>query len=233
MSYRSYAPRYGGGRSHTRNSNPYPAFGGSSARGGGGKISISNLDSEVTDGDVREIFQQVGRVMNAVVNYDSSGRSRGTAEVTFANAQIAAKAVQEYDRAEVDGRPMFLTLMGGSSSFASKVLLPRYQPRVQQRGNRGDRGGGRRKKGRGSDDFVDVDDVDSSFPAQKEFRPRGRRGRGGGRGGRNGRRRQKAPAKTAAELDKELEDYHKKTSSSSSSSSSGFTGQPSAPSDAS
>merc|ERR1712130_423774 len=108
----------------------------------------------------------------------------------------------------------------GSSSFVNKVLLPRFQPRVQQR--RGDRGGGRRRRPSRNDDFLETDDLDDSF-STREYRPRGR-GRGRGR-------RPKATPKTAAELDQELDDYHKKTGSSFSGQPSGFSGQPAAPSD--
>jgi len=223
MAYRrSYGPRYnrGRGRGGKRNRSPFARTGG---RGGSGtKVSISNLDSGVTDGDVREIFQQVGRVSKTAVNYDSNGRSRGTAEVTFANRQAAIKAVKEYDRAEVDGRPMFLTLIGGG---AVQKVVQRAQ--TFQRRRTPVRRSGRGRGGRGSNG-------------------RGANGRGSGRGGR--RSRSRAVKKTAEQLDAEMDDYHGKAGgeagqldremdeyhnkagqpkgSSSSSSSTGFAGQP-------
>jgi len=245
----SYGPRM---RGKNRQRGSFTVTG----RGGGAaKVTIANLDSEVTDGDIREIFMQVGRVLNAVVNYDPSGRSRGTAEVTFASRQIAAKAVQEYDRAEVDGRPMFLTLVGGGTggSIASRVLIPRtksrYQSRIQEF----------------EDDEEDADDRNDLYDDYQQQAPRrqtqgkrrnlggvsrrgGRSKRGGG-GGRQyggdsnagGRRdRDRKPMKTAAELDAELDEYHKSSGSSSHTGGSsrqsrnqgisGFTGQPSMPS---
>jgi len=210
MAYRrSYGPRYnrGRGRGGKRNRSPFARTGG---RGGSGtKVSISNLDSGVTDGDVREIFQQVGRVSKTAVNYDSNGRSRGTAEVTFANHQAALKAVKEYDRAEVDGRPMFLTLVGGGVQKVSQQAQPfqrrRTPPRRSGRGRNGRGRGGRRSRSRAVTKTAEQLDAEMD-----EYH-----GKAGGEAG---------------QLDREMDEYHSKAGqpkgSSSSSSSSGFAGQP-------
>lgn len=160
---------------------------------GATKVSVSNLAREVTKEDVEEIFQQVGPVKSAIVHYDQEGRSLGTAEVTFKNKGSAEKAVEEYDRAEVDGRPMYIRLQ---ASIAPSIKLaaprvPRYQPPAPSRG----RGAGR---GRGS----------------ARGGARGGRGRAkstGKRGGKTGRRGGKAekPA-TAESLDAEMDAYHAK-----------------------
>jgi len=73
-------------------------------------VLVSNLENEVNADDVKEIFSQIGTVKSAVVNYAQTGRSLGTAEVTFGTQQEAEKAAEEYDGAEVDGRPMYLKL---------------------------------------------------------------------------------------------------------------------------
>jgi len=73
-------------------------------------VLVSNLDHEVNADDVKDIFSQIGTVKSAVVNYAQTGRSLGTAEVTFGTQQEAEKAAEEYDGAEVDGRPMYLKL---------------------------------------------------------------------------------------------------------------------------
>jgi len=215
---RSYGPQYNGGRKGlgNRNRSPYAkaAFGG--AGGMGTKVNISNLDSEVTDGDVREIFQQVGRVIGAAVNYDRHGRSRGTAEITFANRRDALRAVQEYDRAEVDGRPMYLSVSGGVSAMSAKIPIHQRVQRVPQGGRsfgrQVDRAGGRsfnnRRGNRGNRGNQD--------------NRRGDNRRSNNRGGDN--RRNNKPQKSAEQLDKELDDYHNKSGSGSST---GFTGQPS------
>merc|ERR1712038_543209 len=61
--------------------------------------------------DLKEIFAKSGKVNKISLNYDENGKSRGTAVVTFSDRAAALKAVDEYDRAQVDGRTMFLKVL--------------------------------------------------------------------------------------------------------------------------
>lgn len=94
----------------------------------GDTIHISNLAPDVNDDDVREIFERIGTVRSCTVNFNSAGKSTGTATVTFGRASDAEKAVAEYDEAEVDGRTMKLKLIG--SVVTAPVVVKKAKPQV-------------------------------------------------------------------------------------------------------
>lgn len=176
-------------RTQNRNNKPYQ----SNAKRSTGAIAINNLDFEVTEADVKEIFQKIGKVKKAIVHYNAQGRSRGTAMVYFANAAHAIKAVNEYHQAEVDGRPMYVKAVATVSASPKK--------KVSQKKTRGRRASTPKKKQR-------------SRSQSKGRRGRGGKRRGGKKGGRGGKRK-KAPSKTAEQLDKEMEEYHNQGGGSS------------------
>merc|ERR1719498_1939724 len=112
------------------------------------KILVMNLDSQVLEEDVADIFANVGRVKSAIMYHDRSGRSHGTAEVTFYNKRDAMKAVEEYEGAEVDGRPMYIKVVANKAPTV--VVPPKPQPRQQQpRSNGNSQRGQGRQAGRG------------------------------------------------------------------------------------
>jgi len=129
----------------------------------GTRVHIENLEYTVTEENLQEIFERIGYVKKAVVHYDKSGRSEGTAEVTFERKTDALTAVKRYDGVEIDGKPVRLTLLGSNLA-----------PRPTRHDNSDDfpRFSVRRGRGRGGFSISAA-----SFGSQRGSRFRGR-GRG-------------------------------------------------------
>ncbi|KAL1922182.1 uncharacterized protein VTP21DRAFT_9721 [Calcarisporiella thermophila] len=152
------------------------------AAGEGSKIVISNLHFDVTETDLKELFStQIGPLRKVNLNYDQNGRSKGTASVVFQRAGDAAKAFDKFHNVTLDGRPMKIEMVLNPGSAVMNMMVPtQVAPAAANAPKTGGRGG----------------------------RPTGR-GRGG-RGGRGGRRRgggDRKQAKSAAELDAEMDSY--------------------------
>ncbi|XP_024377464.1 THO complex subunit 4A [Physcomitrium patens] len=164
----------------------------------GTKLYISNLDYGVSNDDIKELFSEVGDLKRCSINYDRSGRSKGTAEVVFIRKPDALSAMKRYNNVQLDGKPMKIEIIG------TNLRPARFN------------GGLTVFAGRGravASPFVPFVRGPGSFRGRGAFRGRGV-GRGAGRGvGRSGGRgggRSGAPAveKSVEDLDKELEAYH-------------------------
>ena len=68
-------------------------------------IYVGNLPFSVTDADLRSIFADYGELTSATVISDrDTGRSRGFGFVEVADEALGAKAVEELDGRDIDGR---------------------------------------------------------------------------------------------------------------------------------
>ncbi|CAL9119626.1 unnamed protein product [Musa textilis] len=154
-----------------------------SAKETGTKLYISNLEYGVSNEDIKELFSEVGDLKRYSINYDRSGRSKGTAEVVFARSADALAAVKRYNNVLLDGKPMKIEIIG--TNIPTPAVVPQFTNGA----------------------------VGSTNGSSKSTRPgRGSSGwpRGGGRGSGRGRGLGKGRGEpiSAATLDADLDKYH-------------------------
>ncbi|CAN6284721.1 unnamed protein product [Urochloa humidicola] len=173
---------------------PGVAAGGGSSGGGrvsaietGTKLYISNLDFGVSNEDIKELFSELGDLKRSSINYDRSGRSKGTAEVVFARRADAVAAVKKYNNVQLDGKPMKIEIVGTNTPTAAAALPVINGGQARNAVKSAPRGG------------------PTGMPQRRPHQRGGGR-RGGGSGGRRGKERSKP--RSAEELDAELEKYH-------------------------
>ncbi len=76
-----------------------------------GRLFVGGLSWDTSGDDLREAFQQFGKVADAAVVTDrDTGKSRGFGFVTMADRRDAAKAIEAMDGAELDGRDIVVNI---------------------------------------------------------------------------------------------------------------------------
>ena len=99
-----------------------PFFGRNKNNGNNGaKLRVSNLDPGVSERDLRQLFGSYGRIGFVTLQRlrDAHGRTRGTADIGFADKSAAERAVQDLDNREFDGKPMRITYVTGNNNSSS------------------------------------------------------------------------------------------------------------------
>lgn len=82
----------------------------------GYRIVVSNLNTSVTQGDIKELFEDLGEL------YESRLVRPGIAEVIYKDLKDAEKAVETYHNRQLDGQPMKCLLVNPRAS--SKPTAP-------------------------------------------------------------------------------------------------------------
>lgn len=88
------------------------------------RLEISNLDYNVTDNDIKELFSVCGPLKKHGVVYEArSGRSEGKAFVVYERRQDAEQALEQYDNVALDGKPMKIAFATGGLQLASGIRV--------------------------------------------------------------------------------------------------------------
>jgi len=92
------------------------------------KLFVGNLSFSTTSADLESLFSQAGSVVSANVITDKfTGRSRGFGFVEMADNDSAQAAIEQFNGAEVQGRPLTVNEAkpqersgGGGRSFGGR-----------------------------------------------------------------------------------------------------------------
>ncbi|EME84470.1 uncharacterized protein MYCFIDRAFT_203037 [Pseudocercospora fijiensis CIRAD86] len=177
-------------------------YGGRDPESTGSKLRVDNIHYELTEDDLRELFERVGPTLSVRLLYDRQDRSQGTAYVIYEDERDARDALHKFDGQNANGQPIRISLMpsGPSRDAPPRGIADRIerQPRSifdRITSSRDDsRDGGRRPRQRSDSprksDRLAAPDVDRYVPGRGSRSPIRRRGtpRGGGR--RPGERRE-------------------------------------------
>ncbi|KAF3915663.1 Nucleolin [Arthrobotrys entomopaga] len=110
--------------------NPFTDY----AQGGGDKsatIFVRNLPWSTSNDDLVELFTTIGRVERAEIQYEPSGRSRGTGVVQFDHEDNAETAIAKFTGYQYGGRPLGLSFVKYTNAKGSDAMEGTDQPMSQ------------------------------------------------------------------------------------------------------
>ncbi|KAK3397305.1 hypothetical protein B0T20DRAFT_254416 [Sordaria brevicollis] len=104
---------------------------------GESKIVVSNLPKDVSEGQIKEYFQQaIGQVKRVELSYGPGGASRGIAHITFHHADGATKAYNALNGLLIDNRPVKVEVVVSNAelipqpkSLTQRITQPKAQPK--------------------------------------------------------------------------------------------------------
>lgn len=75
------------------------------------RLYVGNLPYTVTTEELKNLFASYGDIEDAIVITDKmTRRSKGFGFITFANAEVAAKAAGEMNGKDIDGRKLVVNI---------------------------------------------------------------------------------------------------------------------------
>lgn len=74
-------------------------------------LTIKQLPWSTSNDDLVELFTTIGKVEQAEIQYEPSGRSRGSGVVRFDSAETAETAIAKFQGYQYGGRPLNLSFV--------------------------------------------------------------------------------------------------------------------------
>lgn len=71
-------------------------------------VYIKNLPEEVSDDQLRKMFEEYGKIVSAKVMSDEEGKSKGFAFVSFEDHECAQRACEELNTKDILGKPIYV-----------------------------------------------------------------------------------------------------------------------------
>ncbi|KAF2770461.1 hypothetical protein EJ03DRAFT_326358 [Teratosphaeria nubilosa] len=78
---------------------------------GGTRLRVDNVHYDLTEDDLRSLFERKGRLREIRLLYDRMDRSQGTAFVTYEDHRDARDAIDDFDGQNANGQPIRITVM--------------------------------------------------------------------------------------------------------------------------
>ncbi|XP_057429038.1 polyadenylate-binding protein 8-like isoform X2 [Lotus japonicus] len=102
----------------------------------GANLYLKNLDDNVDDEKLRELFSEFGTITSCKIMRDPHGVSRGSGFVAFSTPEEATRALGEMNGKMVDGKPLYVALAQKKEERRAKLqggyfqqqLLPGMRP---------------------------------------------------------------------------------------------------------